>query len=88
MNTMGGETNLDRQLPVQHIELEPVGEVIGNPLSLALLEASKPFEGMTKCENGSNRKIRSLLSWFIIHKLLFWNSSKNVEGTCEARHLL
>ena len=46
MNTMGGETNLDRQLPVQHIKLEPVGEVIGNPLSLALLEASKPFEGI------------------------------------------
>ena len=65
MNTMGGETNLDRQLSVQHIELEPVGEVIGNPLSLALLEASKPFEGMTKCDNESNRKVRSLLSWFI-----------------------
>ena len=43
---MGGETNLDGQLPVQHIKLEPVGEVIGNPLSLALLEASKPFEGI------------------------------------------
>ena len=54
---MGGETNLDGQLPVQHIELEPVGEVIGNPLSLALLEASKPFEAMTKCDNEANRKI-------------------------------
>ena len=57
MNTMGGETNLDRQLPVQHIELEPVGEVIGNPLSLAFLEASKPFEAMTKCDNEANREI-------------------------------
>ena len=57
MNTMGGETNLDGQLPVQHIELEPVGEVIGNPLSLALLEASKPFEAMTKCDNKANQKI-------------------------------
>ena len=46
--TMRGGTNLNRQLPVQHVELEPVGEVIGNPLSLALLEASKPFEAMTK----------------------------------------
>ena len=85
---MGGETNLDGQLPVQHVELEPVGEVIGNPLSLALLEASKPFEGMTKCDNESNRKTRSLLSWFLDLRLMFWNFSKNVEGTCEARHLL
>ena len=43
---MRGGTNLNRQLPVQHVELEPVGEVIGNPLSLALLEASKPFKGI------------------------------------------
>ena len=75
MNTMGGETNLDRQLPVQHIKLEPVGKVIGNPLSLALLEASKPFEAMTKYDNKSNRKIQSLLSWFFNLRLMFWNSS-------------
>ena len=56
---MGGETNLDGQLPVQHIKLEPVGEVIGNPLSLALLEASKPFEAMTKCDSETNRKTKS-----------------------------
>ena len=59
MNTMGGETNLDRQLPVQHIKLEPVGEVIGNPLSLALLEASKPIKAMTKCDSEQIRKTRS-----------------------------